>query len=40
MKGSTEHSYLIRGAFGDYYAERYNKNRMLRAAREGKIGSY
>ncbi len=39
MKGSTEHSYLIRGAFGDYYAERYNKNRMLRAARGSLFGS-
>ena len=37
--GSTQHRYLIRGAIGDYYADRYNKNRMLRTGRGSLFGS-
>jgi len=37
--GATLHSYMIRGAIGDYYAERFDSNRMLRAGRGSLFGS-
>ncbi|AII42300.1 hypothetical protein KR100_02650 [Synechococcus sp. KORDI-100] len=39
MQGESSHRYLVRGAFGDYYAERYSSNRMLRAGRGSLFGS-
>ena len=32
-QGNTRHRFLVRGAMGDYYAERFDSNRMLRSGR-------
>ena len=37
--GATSHRYLVRGAIGDYYAERFDSNRMLRSGRGSLFGS-
>ena len=38
-QGESSHRYLVRGAFGDYYAEPYKGKRMLRAGRGSLFGS-
>ena len=37
--GASSHRYLVRGAIGDYYAERFDSNRMLRTGRGSLFGS-
>ena len=39
LQGKTEHRYLLRGALGDYYAEQFNKDRMLHTGRGSLFGS-
>ena len=37
--GKTRHRYLLRGAIGDYYAERFDSDRMLRSGRGSLFAS-
>lgn len=37
--GDIKHRYLLRSAIGDYYADRYNSERMLRSGRGSLFGS-
>ncbi len=38
-QGESTHRYLVRGAFGDYYADRYKSKKMLRTGRGSLFGS-
>ena len=38
-QGDIEHRYLVRGAVGDYYADRFKKKRMLRTGRGSLFAS-
>ena len=38
-QGDIRHRYLVRAAVGDYYADRYNSDRMLRSGRGSIFGS-
>ena len=38
-QGEIRHRYLVRAAVGDYYADRYNSDRMLRSGRGSIFGS-
>ena len=39
VQGESTHRYLVRGAFGDYYADRYKSKKMLRTGRGSLFGS-
>ena len=39
LQGDNKHRYLVRGAVGDYYADQFKKNRMLRSGRSSLFAS-